>query len=52
MAVERGWLTLHLRGDYVPLAGERVFSRRRQFARLIGREPVVDAGRGGSADEN
>lgn len=44
MAVERGKLTLHLRGDYAPLAGERVFSRLRQLARLIGREPVVDVG--------
>jgi hypothetical protein len=31
-----------LRGKYQDLAGERVFARLRQLARLVGREPVMD----------
>jgi exopolyphosphatase / guanosine-5'-triphosphate,3'-diphosphate pyrophosphatase len=41
MRVERGRLVLRLTGDLAPLAGERVFNRLRQLARLIGREPVM-----------
>ena len=41
LAVERQRLALHLPGEYAALAGERVVSRLRSLARLIGREPVV-----------
>jgi exopolyphosphatase / guanosine-5'-triphosphate,3'-diphosphate pyrophosphatase len=41
MRVERGRLVLHLTGGLAPLAGERVFNRLKQLARLIGREPVM-----------
>jgi exopolyphosphatase/guanosine-5'-triphosphate,3'-diphosphate pyrophosphatase len=41
MRVERGRLVLRLGGDLAALAGERVFNRLRQLARLIGREPVM-----------
>jgi hypothetical protein len=41
MVVERGRLTLHLDNGLKALAGERVFVRLRQLARLIGREPVM-----------
>jgi exopolyphosphatase/guanosine-5'-triphosphate,3'-diphosphate pyrophosphatase len=41
MKVERGRLTLQLKGKYAALAGDRVFNRLRQLARLIGREPVI-----------
>jgi exopolyphosphatase / guanosine-5'-triphosphate,3'-diphosphate pyrophosphatase len=44
LVVERGKLTLKLPGPYANLAGERVFGRVKQLARLIGREPVVAAG--------
>src|SRR5256884_2731129 len=44
MVVERGKLKLKLRGRFAPLAGERLFNRVRQPARLIGREPVIDTG--------
>jgi exopolyphosphatase/guanosine-5'-triphosphate,3'-diphosphate pyrophosphatase len=40
MVVERGKLKLELKGKYAPLAGDRLFARLRQAARLIGREPV------------
>ena len=43
MIVERGKLKLRLRGKFAPLAGERLFNRLRQLARLIGREPIFDA---------
>jgi exopolyphosphatase / guanosine-5'-triphosphate,3'-diphosphate pyrophosphatase len=42
LLVDRGKLRLKLRGKYRALAGERVFSRLRQLARLIGREPVME----------
>jgi len=32
---------LRLRGEYAALSGERITSRLRSLARLIGREPVV-----------
>ena len=41
MAVERGKLKLKLRGKYKTLAGDRVFARLKQLARLIGREPEM-----------
>jgi exopolyphosphatase/guanosine-5'-triphosphate,3'-diphosphate pyrophosphatase len=41
LVVERGKLKLKLPGPYANLAGERVFGRVKQLARLIGREPVV-----------
>jgi exopolyphosphatase/guanosine-5'-triphosphate,3'-diphosphate pyrophosphatase len=44
MVVDRGKLKLKLRGRFAPLAGERLFNRVRQLARLIGREPVIEAG--------
>jgi exopolyphosphatase / guanosine-5'-triphosphate,3'-diphosphate pyrophosphatase len=40
----RGRLVLHLRGELSALAGERVFNRLRQLARLIGREPETATG--------
>src|SRR5436305_11340242 len=42
MLVERGRLVLHFENGFVALAGERVFVRLRQLARLIGREPVME----------
>jgi len=41
LRVERGKLKLKLRGRHAALAGERLFARLRQLARLIGREPVL-----------
>ena len=41
MQVRRRKLTLTLRGPHRTLAGDRVFGRLRQLARLIGREPVI-----------
>jgi exopolyphosphatase / guanosine-5'-triphosphate,3'-diphosphate pyrophosphatase len=41
LVVERGKLKLKLLGAYASLAGERVFGRLKQLARLIGREPTV-----------
>ena len=41
LVVERGKLKLKLRGRHRDLAGERIFARLRQLARLIGREPMV-----------
>jgi exopolyphosphatase / guanosine-5'-triphosphate,3'-diphosphate pyrophosphatase len=41
LAVERQRLTLRLPGQSSALAGERVLSRLRSLARLIGREPVM-----------
>ena len=41
LVVERGKLKLKLAGKHRDLAGERIFARLRQFARLIGREPMV-----------
>jgi exopolyphosphatase/guanosine-5'-triphosphate,3'-diphosphate pyrophosphatase len=43
MQVEHGRLILRLRGDDTALAGERVFNRLKQLARLIGREPMMAA---------
>ena len=41
MRVERGRLVLRLPGPLAHLAGDRLFARVRQLARLIGREPVM-----------
>jgi exopolyphosphatase / guanosine-5'-triphosphate,3'-diphosphate pyrophosphatase len=43
MLVERGRLVLRFENGLKTLAGERVFVRLRQLARLIGREPVMEA---------
>jgi exopolyphosphatase/guanosine-5'-triphosphate,3'-diphosphate pyrophosphatase len=43
MVVERGRLMLRFENGCKELAGERVFARLRQLARLIGREPVMEA---------
>jgi exopolyphosphatase/guanosine-5'-triphosphate,3'-diphosphate pyrophosphatase len=45
LKVERHRLVLRLAGQYVPLAGDRVATRLRHLARLVGREPLVVAGR-------
>ena len=44
MLVERGRLVLRFDNGLKALAGERVFIRLRQLARLVGREPVMEAG--------
>jgi exopolyphosphatase/guanosine-5'-triphosphate,3'-diphosphate pyrophosphatase len=44
MIVERGRLVLRFQNEFKALAGERVFVRLRQLARLIGREPAMQAG--------
>lgn len=41
MKVERGKLVLKMKGKYAALAGDRVGTRLRQLARLIGREPMI-----------
>ena len=41
LKVERHRLVLRLQGDTAALAGERVSSRLKQLARLVGREPVA-----------
>ena len=43
MLVKRGRLLLTLRGRHRGLAGDRLYSRVRSLARLIGREAVIDA---------
>ena len=44
MVVEHGRLVLRFGKGLAALAGERVFNRLRQLARLIGREPVMEPG--------
>jgi exopolyphosphatase / guanosine-5'-triphosphate,3'-diphosphate pyrophosphatase len=44
MVVDHGRLELRLQGNLAALAGERLFNRLRQLARLIGREPVMATG--------
>ena len=44
MVVEKGRLVLRFSNGFAALAGERVFARLRQLARLIGREPVMEVG--------
>jgi exopolyphosphatase/guanosine-5'-triphosphate,3'-diphosphate pyrophosphatase len=46
LVVKRGKLKLSLPGQYASLAGDRVFARLRQLAKLIGREPVMATGKG------
>jgi exopolyphosphatase/guanosine-5'-triphosphate,3'-diphosphate pyrophosphatase len=43
MQVKRGKLVLRLPGRYGRLASDRLFSRLRQLARLVGREPSIEA---------
>ena len=43
MQVKRGKLVLTLKGKYRGLAGDRLANRLRQLARLIGREPLLEA---------
>ncbi len=43
LRVKKGRLILKLKGKYRGLAGERLFNRVRQCARLIGREPVIES---------
>ncbi len=42
MQVRRGNLVLRLPGKYARLESDRLFSRLRQLARLIGRDPVIE----------
>jgi exopolyphosphatase/guanosine-5'-triphosphate,3'-diphosphate pyrophosphatase len=44
LVVERSKLKLKLRGPYANLAGERLFGRLKQLARLIGKEPAIVPG--------
>jgi exopolyphosphatase / guanosine-5'-triphosphate,3'-diphosphate pyrophosphatase len=44
LVVERSKLKLKLRGTCANLAGERLFGRLKQLARLIGKEPAMVAG--------
>ena len=41
MRVEQGKLVLKLEGPFAVLAGERVYNRLKQLARLIGRSPLM-----------
>ncbi|MBI1202801.1 MAG: exopolyphosphatase [Rhodopseudomonas sp.] len=43
MQVVRGKLVLKLPGEYGKLISDRLFSRVRQLARLVGREPAIEA---------
>ncbi len=42
MQVKSGKLVLRLPGRFSPLASDRLFSRLRQLARLVGREPSIE----------
>ena len=42
MQVKRGKLVLKLPGRYSKLMSDRLFSRLRQLARLVGREPAIE----------
>jgi exopolyphosphatase/guanosine-5'-triphosphate,3'-diphosphate pyrophosphatase len=42
MQVKRGKLVLRLPDDLGKLASDRLFSRLRQLARLVGREPSIE----------
>jgi exopolyphosphatase / guanosine-5'-triphosphate,3'-diphosphate pyrophosphatase len=46
LVVERGKLKLKLPPRFAALAGERLFNRLRQLARLVGREPVLETNGG------
>jgi exopolyphosphatase/guanosine-5'-triphosphate,3'-diphosphate pyrophosphatase len=41
LKVEKHRLVLRLQGKFASLAGDRVFARLKQLARLIGREPMI-----------
>jgi exopolyphosphatase/guanosine-5'-triphosphate,3'-diphosphate pyrophosphatase len=41
MIADRNRVVLRLEGELTALAGERLFNRLRQLARLIGREPEI-----------
>ncbi|MEP7031611.1 MAG: exopolyphosphatase [Pseudolabrys sp.] len=43
MLVSRGRLVLKLPGRYAKLTSDRLFSRVKQLARLVGREPVIES---------
>lgn len=43
MQVKRGRLVLQLPGIYSKLKSDRLFSRLKQLARLVGREPVIES---------
>jgi exopolyphosphatase/guanosine-5'-triphosphate,3'-diphosphate pyrophosphatase len=43
MQVRRGKLVLKLSGQYSRLSSDRLYSRVRQLARLVGREPAIEA---------
>jgi exopolyphosphatase/guanosine-5'-triphosphate,3'-diphosphate pyrophosphatase len=45
LVVERGRLKLKLPGRFAELAGDRLFNRLRQLARLVGRDPVLETGK-------
>jgi len=45
LKVERHRLVLRLDGKFALLAGDRVATRLRHLARLVGREPMVIAGK-------
>ena len=42
MKVKRGRPALRLPGRFGALASDRLFSRLKQLARLVGREPVIE----------
>jgi hypothetical protein len=42
MAVKRKKLVLRLPGRYAKLRSDRLFSRVKQLARLVGREPAIE----------
>ena len=41
LKIEKRRLVLRLEGKFASLAGDRVYSRLKQLARLIGREPII-----------
>jgi exopolyphosphatase/guanosine-5'-triphosphate,3'-diphosphate pyrophosphatase len=43
MRVRRRKLVLTLPGRYSPLGSDRLFSRLRQLARLVGRDPLIES---------
>jgi exopolyphosphatase/guanosine-5'-triphosphate,3'-diphosphate pyrophosphatase len=43
MQVKRGKLVLRLPGPYGRLASDRLYTRLRQLARIVGREPAIES---------
>ena len=43
MQVKRGKLVLRLPGAYGRLASDRLYTRLRQLARIVGREPAIES---------